>query len=325
MPRKVEVSHKTIIFTILFILGLWVIFQIKDVILLFFVSFIIMSALKPAVDGLEKLHLPRGIAIVTVYLLLWGIIGTSVASLVPLTVEQTSKLIKILPAAISKVEFFSTHQQEISRELLTRIGTLPENLLKLITGIFSNIITVFTTLVISFYLLLERKRLEHYLESLLGHERSPLVVKTISQIESRLGNWVRGELILMLVVGLLTYTGLLLLGIDIALPLAVLAGILELIPNIGPTISAVPAVLIALTIHPFTALATVALYFLVQLLENNLLVPKVMQKAVGINPLVSILALLIGFRLGGPAVAVLAIPIVLVVHTLFKSKLPGDL
>ena len=82
----------------------------------------------------------------------------------------------------------------------------------------------------------------------------------------------------MLAVGALTYIGLSILGVEIALPLAILAGILEIVPNIGPTISAVPAVLVALTIHPLTALATVALYFLVQLVENNLLVPKIMQK-----------------------------------------------
>lgn len=325
MPRKIEISHKTIIFTAIFLLLLWLIYQIKDVLFMFFVSFIIMSALKPAVDKLEKLHLPRSLGILIVYLLLWGLIGAGIASLVPVMVDQTTKLIRVLPAALGKVEFFNVHQQEISRELLTRIGSLPQNILKITTGLFSNIITVFTTLVISFYLLLERKHLDKYLGVLFGDSKLPKIAATINQIENRLGNWVRGELVLMLAVGVFTYIGLFFLGIEIALPLAVLAGILELIPNIGPTLSAVPAVLIALTIHPFTALATVALYFLVQLVENNFLVPKIMQAAAGINPLVSILSLLIGFRLAGPAGAVLAIPLVITLHTLLKEKLPGDL
>ena len=131
-----------------------------------------------------------------------------------------------------------------------------------------------------------------------------------------MGSWVRGELTLMLAVGIFTYIGLSILGVEIALPLAILAGILEIVPNIGPIISAVPAVLVALTIHPLTALATASLYFLVQLAENNFLVPKIMQKAVGVNPLISILGLMIGFRLAGPAGAILALPSIIVIHTI---------
>ena len=175
----------------------------------------------------------------------------------------------------------------------------------------------------TFYLLLERKHLNNYLSTIWEGDKSVHISKTVNEIERRLGSWVRGELILMLAVGALTYIGLSILGVEIALPLAILAGILEIVPNIGPTISAVPAVLVALTIHPLTALATVALYFLVQLVENNLLVPKIMQKAVGVNPLVSIVGLMIGFRLAGPAGAVLAIPIIIVTHIIgleyFKS------
>jgi len=89
---------------------------------------------------------------------------------------------------------------------------------------------------------------------------------------------------------------------------------LEIIPNIGPTISAVPAIMVALTINPLTALATLALYILVQQAENNLLVPKIMEKTTGVNPLVSILALMIGFKIAGATGAVLSIPIVLVIQ-----------
>ena len=120
----------------------------------------------------------------------------------------------------------------------------------------------------------------------------------------------------MFAVVTLTYVGLLFLGIDIALPLAILAGILEIVPNIGPVISAVPAVLIALTLSPVTALATASLYFLVQIVENNFLVPRIMQAAVGVNPLISILGLMTGFQLAGPAGAVLAIPLIIVIQTI---------
>lgn len=314
MPRKIEISHRTIIFTVAFLLLLWVLFQVREIILMLFVSLILMSAFNPAVDWMEKLHLPRGAAILIVYVFVWTTVGLIIAGIVPALVDQTSRLIHLIPVAISQVELFNANQQAITQQLLSQIGTLPENLLKFTVGLFGNLLAVLTTLVMTFYLLLERKHLNKYLSAVWGGDKQAQIYKTINEIERRLGSWVRGELVLMLAVGIFTYIGLLILGVEIALPLAILAGILEIVPNIGPTISAVPAVLVALTIHPLTALATASLYFLVQLAENNFLVPKIMQKAVGVNPLVSILGLMIGFRLAGPAGAILAIPTIIVTH-----------
>jgi predicted PurR-regulated permease PerM len=117
----------------------------------------------------------------------------------------------------------------------------------------------------------------------------------------------------------MTYLGLFLLGIDTALPLAILAGMLEIIPTVGPIVSSIPAVVIASVVHPLLGLSTAALYFLIQFIENNLLVPQVMQKTTGVSPLVSILGLMVGFRLGGVVGAVLAIPLILVFQTLGPS------
>lgn len=330
MPKKVEISHRTIIFAALFGLALWFIFQIRGILLMVFVSIILMSALNPAVDILQKMKLPRGVAIFIIYIVLWGAIGSVIAAVIPPLVEQTRKLVFLLPEAVGKVQFFSENQQAITNQLLTRLGAFPENLLKITVGIFSNILTVLTTLVITFYLLLERKDLDKYLALLLGKDKTSKVSQMLNEIERRLGGWVRGELVLMIAVGTLTYVGLTILGVDIALPLALIAGVLEIVPNIGPIISAIPAVLVALIIHPFTALATAALYFLVQILENNLLVPKVMQKAVGVNPLISILGLLMGLETAGPAGAVLAIPLIIVIQAIglevivHKKLAPGE-
>ncbi len=314
MPRKVEVSHRTIIFASLWILGLWLIFAVRDILLMVFVSLILMAAFKPLVDRLEKLRIPRTVGILVVYLLLWGAIGLGLAGIIPPLVDQTGKLLQLLPAALGSMQIFNNHQQEITQQLLNQIGSLPQNLLHVLMSLFGNVINVFTTLVITFYLLLERQNLDKYLQMLLGDGQPERVLKIVARIESRLGGWVRGELVLMLAVGVMTYVGLWLLGVKITLPLAILAAILEIVPNIGPTISAVPAVLVALTINPIIAASTVALYFVVQILENHFLVPNVMRKAVGVNPLVSVLGLIVGFKLAGPAGAVLAIPLVIVVE-----------
>ncbi len=309
MPRKIEISYKTIVFAVGFVLSLWLIWQVKNILLTVFVSLILMAALNPLVDLFEKWRLSRGLAILIAYIILWLFIGLGLAGIIPPLIDQTRHLIIRLPVALSHVEFFNSNQQAITRELLSQIGALPENLLRFTFSIFGNVLALFTTLVITYYLLLERKNLiDKYLNAKIS--------KTILDIEKRLGSWVRGELFLMFAVGTLTYVGLLFLGIDIALPLAILAGILEIVPNIGPVISAVPAVLIALTLSPVTALATASLYFLVQIVENNFLVPRIMQAAVGVNPLISILGLMTGFQLAGPAGAVLAIPLIIVIQTI---------
>ena len=138
------------------------------------------------------------------------------------------------------------------------------------------------------------------------------------RIENKLGAWLRGQLVLMLIIGVATYLGLILLGVDYALALAVIAGLLEIVPILGPIISAVPALIMGFVISPVTGFAVIGLYLLIQQLESNLIVPKVMQKAVGFNPLVTIIALMVGGQLMGIVGAILAVPIVIVAVEVVK-------
>jgi predicted PurR-regulated permease PerM len=131
----------------------------------------------------------------------------------------------------------------------------------------------------------------------------------------------------MMIVGVMTYVGLLILGIPYALPLAILAGLMEAVPNIGPTLSAVPATLLAFfTMSPTMGGATILLYIIVQQLENHIIVPKVMAAAVNISPLIAIISLIAGLKLGGGAGAVLAIPTFIflraVVREFYQGKNP---
>ena len=109
MPRKVEISHRTIIFIAIFGFSLWLVTKIWDILLLVFVALIIMSALKPAVDFLEKLKLPRGLSIIIVYIVMWTLLGGLVASLIPPLIDQTRRLIYLLPPALGNIEYLSTH------------------------------------------------------------------------------------------------------------------------------------------------------------------------------------------------------------------------
>src|SRR3990172_9988420 len=146
MPRKIEISHRTIIFAALLVLFLWFLYQVLDIIIIVFISFILSSAINPLVDRLEKIKLPRGLAIILIYLVLWGAVGGLIAGFIPNLVDQTGRLVRLLPSAVSRIEFFSLYQQEITQQLLARIGSLPENLLKVTVGLFSNLLSVLTTI-----------------------------------------------------------------------------------------------------------------------------------------------------------------------------------
>jgi len=313
MPRpiKVEISHKTIIFAVFFGIFLVLLYQARYVILLFFIAVIFMSALSPLVDRLEKLKIPRGVAILFFYLLIWGLISYGIASLVPPLIEQSNKFISRLPQT---VESFNNGNFDISF-FQSQISSLPKNIFKFILGAFNNVIAVFTLMVVIFYLIIERKNLKKYLVFLFGDgDREKHAEAFINNVEHKLGGWVRGQLILMIIVGIMSYCGLTFLGVEFAIPLAFLAGLLEIIPNVGPTISMIPAILVALATSPVLAIAVFGLYIIIQQLENNIIVPKVMQKVVGLSPLVTILALLSGFKIAGIAGAVLSVPTVLILE-----------
>ncbi|PIP88498.1 hypothetical protein COW80_00115 [Candidatus Beckwithbacteria bacterium CG22_combo_CG10-13_8_21_14_all_01_47_9] len=318
--QKIEISQRTIIFTVFFLLGLVFLFQIRYILLFLFIALIFMSALSPLVDRLEKYRIPRGLSTVVLYILIWAFISFSVASLVPPLVEQSARFLNRLPQDVERLT-----QGRFDLSLLQpQLSALPQNLFKIIVGAFNNVVGLFTLTVIVYYLILERKNLHKYLLFLFGNNgREERAEAFINQLEKKLGGWVRGQLLLMLFVGILSYVGLLFLGIDYAVPLAFLAGILEIVPNIGPTLSAVPAILVALGSSPILALAVGALYFAIQQIENNFLVPKVMSKAVGLSPLVVIIALLVGLKLAGIAGAILAIPTVLLLEIIasdFKKR-----
>lgn len=318
MTSKVEISHRTIIFTVAFILLLWVLFQIRDIVFLVFIAFILMTALRPLVDRLERVKLPRVVSILFIYTIVFGFFGVSFAGAIPTLVIQSTRFIQELPTFLEKVmPYWNIDAKSLSQQ----ITPISENIFKLTVGIFSNLLTTLTVLVFTFYFLLERKHLERLLASIMGDSAASRVSSVVKEIEVRLGAWVNGELLLMFMVGVSVYFGLYLLHVEFALPLAIIAGVLEIVPMIGPIVSAVPAILVALTVSPFLSLSVVALYFIVQQVENNIFVPLVFRKSVGFSPILTIFSLMVGGRLAGTVGAILAVPIVLVLQVVLHAFL----
>ncbi len=318
MNTKIEISLKTVLFVVAVVVGAWLLFQIRDILYLLFVSFLLMTAIYPLVQLLERIKIPRIVAILIIYALIFGLFGLSLFSSIPSLIVQSTHLAQELPGAVAKVlpywnvDFTTIFQQ------LTPIG---ENVINVTLGIFSNIIATFTVLVFTFYLLLERRHTKQIITDMFGETIAVQSVDILKAIETRLGAWVRGELILMLTIGILVYIGLIILRVDFALPIALVAALLEIVPNIGPIISAIPAIIIGFATSPLLALSIIALYVIVHQVEGNIVVPIVMKRSVGLSPLITILALLVGGKLAGITGAVLAVPVLLVCQVLMMKLL----
>lgn len=319
MTRRIDISYRTIIFIAAFVLLLWVIFLIKDILLLLFVSFIVMSALNPVVNRLVKWRVPRSLAIFLVLFSVIASIGALIGfGLTPL-IAQTSTLLQRLVDATSSIFQVNIIDQPVIQE---QLSGLSGNIINFTINLFQDFIRLVSIFIITFYLLLDREKLETRAVMLFG-ENQEKARKLIEAIEYKLGAWLRGQVILSVMVAVAAYIGLTLLGVEFALPLAIIAGLFEIVPIIGPIIAGIPAVLIALSISPLLAIFVVALYVVIQQLEGNVVVPQVMKRAVGINPLLVIIAITIGGRLLGIVGALLAVPIAVVIQIILPEIIIG--
>ncbi len=320
--QKVEISSKTIIFTVAFILTLYFLWVVQNLLYSLFIGFILMSALRPLVSALKRKRVPHTVAVTFVYvgfvlffLFLFGII-------IPPIILETVNLLRTLPYMIQSIS--PDLQQWVQIESLSQyVPNVTNQIFSIAGNIFSNIIFVLSTLFFGYYLLLEEQVIKRFFSQLFDEKKAEWYVSILEKAERRMSNWFWGELMLMTVVGWLTFIGLSLLQIRYAVPLAVLAGLLEMVPNVGPMMSAVPSFIIGLSISPFAGFSTLALYFIVQQLENNLIVPVIMKRAVGINPIVTLIALIVGGQLGGVLGLIVAIPIYVFAETFAKELLKG--
>lgn len=315
---ELENSTRIIIKVVITVLGLAFLWAVRDVIALFLLALVLASALDPLADYLSKRRIPRSVSVIAVYLVLIGLAVLVVSSIIPPLTQQFSLLGQNLPAALTNFQsrfpalsIFVSQEGllEFARSLLTASGD-SGGVVSHTLGAFNSIFGFITVLVVSFYLVVaERKGIKELVRPLVPVSRREQIIHLIEKVQRKMGLWVLGQLILSFSIFLLTYIGLSLLGVQYALVLALLAGLLEIIPYIGPIISAVPAFFFALLQSPALALAVIVLYIIVQKSESYVLVPKVMEKTVGVAPLLVILALLIGFKLGGILGLLLAVPL----------------
>jgi len=315
--KKIEISYKTIIFTVLFLLALVVLWQIRSLVILLFVSFVFMEALNPAVTRLEKFKIPRPLCILILYIIILAFISFAVAGIVPIFVEQSAALIESLPETLQNIKIFGNNAVDLSSQFKI-LESIPANVAKTAVSFVTNVISGFVVFFLTFYLLLEKKNFPKYGLSFFGEKGKEKFLKIVDLLEYRLGHWVNAEFFLMIVIGVLSYIGYLVLGLKYAVPLAIFAGLLEIVPAIGPTFATIVAAIVGFSISPLIGILTIAWGIVVQQLENNIIVPKIMRRQVGFNPLITILLIATGAKLAGVIGAILAVPLYLTVESVVK-------
>lgn len=309
----IEISHRTIIFAVFFLLLLKFLWQIKNIIFSLIIAFIIMSALKPLVNFLTKLKLPRPLAVIIIYFLfILSIVLLFYVVIPPLTIEM-GNLLRNLPYYLNQIV---PDKNFLNLSFFSQQGfQLTSGAFNIIKNLFSNIVFITSTLFFSIYFTLEENLIKKIFVNFLSLEKISYAEKIFSRVENRLKKWFWGELVLMSIIGIFSYIGLTIINFPYALPLAVLAGLLEVVPNIGPVLSTIPAAIIGLAISPIYFFAVIALYIIIQQAENNLIVPLVMKKAVNINPIITLFSLLVGGQIAGVTGVLLSVPVVIILET----------
>lgn len=305
----------------LFIVGIvLVLYHLKEILVVVFIAYIIVAALNPVVEFIRRRGLPKTIAVLITFFATLIFVVLLIAPLVPFFISQIQQLAKSFPSYLQQAALAIGVQLD-TREVakLVTPQQLGQNAFALAGGVFGGFFTIVSTVAISFYLLLSYDKAKDAVANLFSSKYHTKAELIIEQVNDKLGAWLRGQFVLSLAIGLITWVSLTALQMPFALPLAVLAGLFEIVPTVGPIIASVPAIIVALTISPNMALLIVILYISIQLIENHLLVPRIMQRAVGLNPVIVIVGVIVGDKLLGIPGALLSVPFISLIVLISKN------
>ncbi len=331
MSKTISISTGTMIRALFILALLGFFFLIKNVLALFFVAIVMSAAFDPFIDYLQKKKLPRSLSIIGVYIVFLSFIAGAFYMLSGPIVDQIRDMSRDFPQYYQKINqgLDSIGKVDIAgngSHINNGLSFITTNLSKATTGIFSflislfgGIISFFIILVITFYLVVEEDGMKRFIKSITPTKHQPYVSQLINKMQLKMGHWLRGQLLLSLIIFAMVFVVLSIFGIKYALILALVAGIFEIIPYLGPIMAAIPAVFFAFAQSPSKALLVIVIYFLIQRVENDIIVPRVLGKSVGLNPLVVILAILIGAKLGGAVGALLAVPVTTALSVYFMD------
>jgi predicted PurR-regulated permease PerM len=319
--------------------------EISDIIILFLVSLLFAAAIDPTVDKLEQYKIPRGISVGGIMILLITVLSLFIYSMIPLLSSQLSDLGSKIGLLVENLtngtlrvpNFIQPLVSEIALELegtnftaalqsqilnySQELSGLAENFLKTVISISNGLANFLIVLVLTYFMSVDEQEIDKFILRISPNKYGHYITVKINNIKQKVGEWLRGQIILMFVVGISTYLGLFLLGTDYAFTLSLIAGVTELVPVIGPWLGLIAAIPIAINQGGSMLLWVVILYFVIQRLENNLFVPIIMKKATGLNPIVVILAMLVGNKFLGIVGIIISIPLAAILSIFLEDIL----
>jgi predicted PurR-regulated permease PerM len=332
----------TIMMTALAVVIMTALYFARDALIVIYISALVAIGFGPVVRAIEhqrlvpvgSKRLPRWLAILVVYVVIIGTVVGIAAMVVPPLIDQAEQLWRDLPDKIDRAQRFLIDRGLITRRITfeeavqsapgdsTSAATSAVGTVATALGTLAKSILGFVTiLILAFYLLIESDSLFAGFARLFPRERRAEVIRAGREISTKVSAWMTGQLILGGTIGATSAIGLYLLGVPYFYVLALVSAVGELIPVVGPILAAVPAIAVAFSVSSRTAL-WVALFFIVQQqAENHLLVPKIMDRQVGVSAVVVIVALLIGSSLFGILGAILAIPTAAILQVVVQSLL----
>ncbi len=331
-----SVAKATLVIMLLYITMQFA-YEIRNIIMIVFVSLLLYAAIDPTVNKLEEKKIPRAISVLGLYLIFLAIIAFFISNLIPIVAGQLLELAKQAGSIITNfTEGHSLEKIPFSEKLipyiqssldaidqktvisnvqgaLTKIGEQLQNIAGntfiAVKVVFNGIFNAVLVLVITFFLVTDRGSVDNFIKTLFPARYSGYIVEKSDKIKNKIGQWIRGIITLMFCMFTLYFIGFKILGLEYAITLAMMGGIAELFPVIGPVLAGVPAALIAFNESPWLILWVIGIIIIAQQVEGNILIPLVMRKAVGLKPAVIIISVLIGYQIFGLLGIILAVPI----------------
>jgi predicted PurR-regulated permease PerM len=336
-PRRVVLATIVISLTLL---AFWLLYLSRDVLIILFVAIVLSLAIRPLVVWLNKHNIPRGVGVAIVYLGLLGLVAGFILLLVPLIADQLTAIVNSIPDGYRQLR---TALLNSNNWLVWRLGIELPVILPFMAGepppdeealvtvgqawgyaniLFRAALVALTIILLGFYWTLDGERITRSILLLLPQESRGNARELITTVESKVGAYIFGQGLLCLFIAAMNLIAFVLIGIPYALVLALFAGLMEALPMIGPILGAVPAVVLALSLGETNkVLWVIAATIIIQQLENAVLVPRIMRQAVGVNPLVTLLALLAFSSVLGVVGALIAIPLAVILQILVDRYL----
>jgi len=333
-----DISSWTIIKIIIICALAVLLYYIRSVLYLMFIVTIIVAALSPSVEWLQKKKVPRLMAVLIVFaaiilVIIFGayiVVPPLLGQLEQFATEFPKRLNEYLQDENTRFNFLQIKDQLIEAGLIDNLGKTLEiaySQLSNVSSILINqtfnfigyIVSFVSLIFLTFYFLLEEEALRSFLMSILPHKKQISVFNIIQKTNKKTGLWLRGQLMVVTAIGLMTYIGLSILGVKFPLVMAIIAGVASIVPMVGPIAGATPAVLVGMTQSVWVAVGVILMAILIQQIEGQFITPKIMGKIVGLSPVTILVALLIGGQLAGIWGMMIAIPAAAAISVLVEE------